>query len=688
MNRRFFSTISLLVIPDVVLAVYLLMVFRSGKEAAGGFLIPVLSVVGALLLLKIAAMMILGKYYYLDRIGFIKRIIAEFKKGKYYMPRFSLRGRDELAGVFRELTLIGRHFEDIISAQKGEIEQLREMYGNIVLSMSSYFLVLDENEDVIFANESFCRKFQYRQGEIHGKNIEEVFYFLTGRIKEAIATLGNTGGPVVMEKTHLLSRGRISVIADIKISRIVAQGQNQIILVIDDITNRCRKDYQISLLSQISESIQRDEELDEVLLTILTGVTSGSGLGFNRAMLFLVDEKERALVGRMAVGPDSIEEAIEVWSSIPPNTVDIFDQLKGFNDAPKKGKMLFEKVIAARFPLEHESVLTAAMENVGSVHVFDSDRDARIGEDLRALMDVSEFVVVPLVVVNRAIGVIVADNKFNRVPISGDSVELLSIFGFQAALSIESYNNLAALKNEMQKITDRQEAIVETEKLAAVGRIAAHIAHEIRNPLVTMGGYARRVLQLGRDAAKHESMIRSAASVILKESERLEKVLSNVMDFTRPSSYIREFNSVNDVINDTIDLLRNLFQERKIEVRLKLAKDVPLVKSDFNQLKQLMLNLVQNAIDATPHEGTIEIATEADEKSVIVYVRDSGMGIRDEDLARVFEPFYTTKVTGVGLGLAIVKRIVTDHNGEISVRNLQFGGTEFKLVLNIPGPGE
>lgn len=685
MNRRFLSIVSLLVIPDIVLAGYLLMVFRSQREALGGFLLPLLLVVCALLFIKIAILTILGKYYYLDRIGFIKRIIAEFKKGKYYMPRFSLKGRDELAGVFRDLTVIGKHFEDIVSTQKGEIEQLREMYNNIVLSMSSYFLVLDEDEDVLFANESFCRKFQYQQGELYGKNIEEVFYFLTGRVREAIGALRATGESIILEKTHLLSKKRISVIADIKISRMVVQGRNQIIMVIDDITNRCRKDYQITLLSQISESIRRDEELDEVLFTILTGVTSGSGLGFNRAMLFLVDEKEPALVGRMAVGPDSMDEAIEIWSSLPSGKVDILDQFKGFSNGQRKGEKLLAKVVSSRFPLDPGSVLTTAIENVESIHVKDADIDERIDGELRELMDVREFVVVPLVAVNRAIGVIMADNKFNQVPIIGDSIELLSIFGFQAALSIESYNNLSALKKEMQKITDRQEAIVETEKLAAVGRIAAHIAHEIRNPLVTMGGYARRILQLGREVARHEQPIRSAASVILKESERLEKVLSNVMDFTRPSPYIQEFNSVNDVIHDTVDLLRNLFQERRIDVRLQLSPDTPLVKSDFNQMKQLMLNLVQNAIDATPPEGVVEIATGADARSVSISVRDSGTGIREDDLGRVFEPFYTTKVTGVGLGLAIVKRIVNDHNGEISVRNLPHGGTEFRVVLNIPG---
>jgi len=154
MNRRFLSIISLFVIPDMVLACYLLVAFQSNIGLAGDFLLPLLVTASSLLLVKIAILVILGKYYYLDRIGFIKRVIAEFKKGKYYLPRFSLKGRDELAGVFRDLTVIGKHFEDIISTQKEEIEQLREMYNNVVLSMSSYFLVLDENENVLFATKT------------------------------------------------------------------------------------------------------------------------------------------------------------------------------------------------------------------------------------------------------------------------------------------------------------------------------------------------------------------------------------------------------------------------------------------------------------------------------------------------------------------------------------------------------
>jgi len=288
-------------------------------------------------------------------------------------------------------------------------------------------------------------------------------------------------------------------------------------------------------------------------------------------------------------------------------------------------------------------------------------------------------------VVNKGIGIIVADNKFNNAPIMKENTELLSIFASQAAMSIESYSNLDTVRSEMQKLSERQEAIVESEKLAAVGRIAAHMAHEIRNPLVTMGGYARRIMQMPKEKSKANKKIDISAEIILKECERLEKTLSNVMDFSRPAKFIKEFNNINEVIRDTVNLLKNLFQEKKVEVDMELSEEIPLVKSDFNQMKQVMLNLLQNAIDATPPGGDIDVVTETVDNHLMIRVIDTGAGIQSEDIMHVFEPFFTTKVTGVGLGLSITKKIINDHDGEITAINREGGGTEFRISLKIPG---
>ncbi|HOF14481.1 MAG TPA: ATP-binding protein, partial [Spirochaetota bacterium] len=477
------------------------------------------------------------------------------------------------------------------------------------------------------------------------------------------------------------SHNRISIIADIKLSFMISNNEPQIIMVMDDVTSKTKRDYQISLITRLSETIQKDDALDHILRTILTAVTSGTGLGFNRAMLFLRDDKNNILYGRMSVGPDTLDEAFSIWSSLNPlKGKEILS--RGINGDDVHGRLLKEKVESTSFDLNEDTIFTQTLQSGETIHITDALHDQRVNDEIKNFIDVNEFVIVPLIALNKIIGILIADNKFNQMPITQDSVDLLTVFAYQAALSIETYNNLELLKKEMEKIRHRQEAIVESEKLAAIGRIASHIAHEIRNPLVTVGGYSRRILQTANAQQIDIQKIKKAAQIIMTETERLEKILANVMDFTRPSPFLLRFNNINEIIDDTASLLSNLFQERRVELSLQL-QEVPLIKSDFNQMKQVMLNLLQNALDATPPYGIVEVKTYSDDKKVYIEVSDTGSGIVEEDIYRIFEPFYTTKTTGVGLGLAIVKKIISDHNGDIKVINKERGAV---FTISIPLP--
>lgn len=645
-----------------------------------------LDVLKFFLMLMAATIILRGVFFVLwnwiffrRRLDEIRAVISEFKKGKYIQPGRIIKSDNELDMILKELMTVGRHLDSIVNSQKKEIENFNDLYNSIIFSISSYFIVLGVDERVIFANDGFLKKFQFQHDEIYNNKIGDIFYFVNARLRGGISRVKETGATVVLEKTHLLTLNKVSIIADIKISKIIVKDASQIIIIIDDMTKKLRSDYQISLMTQISESIQKDDEIDRVLYTILTGVTSGTGLGFNRAMLYLVENG--ALAGRMAVGPDSFEEAIEIWTAATADETGRQPR----SSSGTAGINLMNQVLAVRYSLKDSNIFLQALERRENIHILDAWNDELVGAEIRELMDVKEFIIMPLVVVNKAIGLIVADNKFNNAPILKDSIELLAIFASQAAMSIESYTNLDTLRVEMQKLADRQEAIVESEKLAAVGRIASHMAHEIRNPLVTMGGYARRIMQMPKDKSKTSSKIDASAEIILKECERLEKTLSNVMDFSRPAKFIKEFSNVNDIINDTVNLLKNIFQEKKLKLNMELSDEIPLVKSDFNQMKQVMLNLLQNAIDATPGSGTITIYTGIEGDAVVIKIRDTGSGIDEEDPNIVFEPFFSTKNTGVGLGLAIVKKIIKDHNGSIRASNREESGTEFVIRLPMPG---
>lgn len=639
------------------------------------------------ILLKIAAHIFIFKVYIRKKLSTIRSILDSFRKGKYGLSTVEDRSISTdlsyLDSTISDLRAAGRYLENLVSSQNDEIKKFRELYDNIVLSSNSYFLVLNQKDEIIFANKSFLVCFRFTEEEITGTKFTDILYLPPGRFKDAFESVKVQGDSAVLRRIKLLSKKKISIIADLKVSRITVQGENQVILVMDDVTSQWRKDYQISLMSQISESIQQDSEVDKVLLAILTAVTSGSGLGFNRAMLLMHSEENNALIGKMAVGPDSLEEAGRIWSS-PGDEGDIFGGVDNNSLEIINGNKFYQHVVDYSLPINGDNLFTEVFQNRQSVHIYDAANDERVGPEVLEFMDVPEFVIVPLCSSNKTLGIIVVDNKFNGAPIYEDHVELLSIFALQAALTIDSYNSLNAVQERMERIQARQDAIVESEKLAAVGRIAAHIAHEIRNPLVTVGGYARRILQLIEKNPKENEKVSKAAEIILYESERLEKILSNVMDFTRPSPLIREYNSLNDVVNDTYALLKNVFQEKKIRPTLELEEELPLVKSDFNQLKQVLLNLVQNAMDATPSGGEIVIKTSKDEDNLYINVKDTGEGIDPEKLDHIFDPFFTSKVTGVGLGLAVAKKIVNDHGGEIRASNNSGGGAFFSVELPSP----
>jgi len=667
-------------LPDILFIVYVITLYFLMGFSHERFVTFI--IIGFMLLIMMRLIMITygASFFYYNRINKIKEIIYEFKKGRFTSQLDDIKGNDGFAKVLKELIQVGKHLDSVVSSQRNEINKFHELYNSMVFSISSFFIVMNEKDEIVYANEGFCKKLHFDQDEINDKKIEDIFYFVNARLKGGISQARSQGKSVVLEKTHLLSVNKVSIIADIKISNVVMQSQNQIIIIFDDVTNKLRKDYQISLMSQISESIQRDTEISRVLQTILTGVTSGSGLGFNRAQLFLYEENKNRLAGKMAVGPDSFEEAIDVWSNV--SGIQISEDKNSLLEI-NSGREFMDNILKTDYSLNDTNVFVASFISREIIHITDSWNDERVNETILKFMDVKEFVVMPIIAVNKAIGIMIVDNKFNQVPIGNDSIELLSIFTSQAALSIESYNNLSTVQKEMDKIANKQDAIVESEKMAAVGRIAAHIAHEIRNPLVTMGGYARRIVQRTKENSKLAT-VNKAADIILKESERLEKILSNVMDFTRPSRYIKEFNNINDIIDDTVNLLKNVFNEKKVTLNLSLKEDLVLVKSDSNQMKQVILNLLQNSIDVMPSGGDIEISTFNDDESVVIKVRDSGSGIDEEDPNIIFEPFFTKKVTGVGLGLANVKKIIKDHQGKISVVNREDEGVEFTIEIPVP----
>ena len=246
-------------------------------------------------------------------------------------------------------------------------------------------------------------------------------------------------------------------------------------------------------------------------------------------------------------------------------------------------------------------------------------------------------------------------------------------------------NTLAGIIEHRQTEQEKdklQEKLIQTEKLSALGRLTANVAHEIRNPLTLVGGFARRLnKKLAPDISEKKYV-----EVIISEVSRLEKILMNVLTYSKENHLNLEYHNINKIIDEALMMYGDKFKEKSIQLS-KLLIDVPKIMIDKPQVIETISNLVSNAIDSMPDGGSLTIATQKemfkDAPYLNVKITDTGAGIPEDKLSMIFEPFFTTKVLGrgTGLGLPICKRTVEDHGGFINFESELGKGSTFSLYF-------
>lgn len=234
------------------------------------------------------------------------------------------------------------------------------------------------------------------------------------------------------------------------------------------------------------------------------------------------------------------------------------------------------------------------------------------------------------------------------------------------------------VKESMQKLVETQEKLIRSERFAAIGEAAAYLTHEIKNPLVVIGGFAS---QIERSLSPDDENI-IKLQTISEEVRRLESMLTDVRDFTRPSKPKKELKDINLSIEETLSLLEDNLKSMGIDYDNFLDYKLPPILFDPEQIKQVLINLIKNAAEAMP-EGKITIASRQEGDYIKVSISDTGVGMSAEMVEKIFEPFFTTKKKGTGLGLAVCHKIIEDHVGELSVESAEGGGTKFTISLPI-----
>jgi len=234
------------------------------------------------------------------------------------------------------------------------------------------------------------------------------------------------------------------------------------------------------------------------------------------------------------------------------------------------------------------------------------------------------------------------------------------------------------IERELQKM---QEALLQSEKLAAMGRLTSQVAHELNNPIYGI----MNTLELLKTEIPPESKRRRILELSLSETQRLSEMLRNMLSFSKPEEEERRKLSVNELIDGILLMMERQMREANIRVATYFEKDLPEITASTNQMRQLLLNMFKNAKEAMPKGGLLEVRTERQENRVLIHIQDTGVGIPEEVRNKIFEAFFTTKqkVKGVGLGLSVCYGIVKEHGGEISVESKEGKGTSFIISLPI-----
>ncbi len=261
--------------------------------------------------------------------------------------------------------------------------------------------------------------------------------------------------------------------------------------------------------------------------------------------------------------------------------------------------------------------------------------------------------------------------KGKSIPLSMSAAPLISETG-------EDLGTVIILR-DLREIKDLQEKIQRSERLAGLGSLAAGMAHEIRNPLSSIKGFAQYFLKKNPPGSEGQKY----SQVIIQEVERLNRVISNLLDFARPKDPIKALVSMTEIIRHTIKLIQDEATAKGIQVKTEIEEGLPHLVLDRDQITQVLLNMALNGLDALKDGGILWIRSFINKeiKVLVVEIEDNGPGMSEEDLSKIFDPFYTTKRKGTGLGLAIAYRIIEKHRGTLTVKSTLGSGSVFRIEL-------
>jgi len=445
----------------------------------------------------------------------------------------------------------------------------------------------------------------------------------------------------------------------------------------------------------VLEAVNREEEpFDEHDLDLLSALASSAAIAIENARLH--EETVRRLAESRVLQEVTLAASSTLdFDQVLTRTIQaIHDTLQVdylvFALPDESGDFLRVHSSLIGFVPPSDKYLRLPMDGSACGRVYTSGRPELV-EDLAGTSHyfeetpgVRSILVVPVQLEGRTIAVL---GVGSTSPAAFDREDLRMFEAIAAQLGIVMENaRLYEAEREQRRLVEQSRAqLVQSEKLAATGRLAASLAHEINNPLQAIHNSLQLMLTFPLEPDEQREYLQMAS----EEVERLMRLVARMLDFARRPRKGMKPTSLNDVIEKVLTLCSKYLQHHRVTLRRDLAPDLPPVLANADELSQVFLNLILNAVDAMPEGGTLRVSSRLmGDGRLEVTFSDTGHGIPPEHLDRIFEPFFTTKENGSGLGLTVSHSVIERHGGEISVRTLEGEGTTFTVRLPAAAEGD
>jgi signal transduction histidine kinase len=390
--------------------------------------------------------------------------------------------------------------------------------------------------------------------------------------------------------------------------------------------------------------------------------------------LGLMESLDReSLLSKIAAGAEDLVRADTTAVSIVDKTNHPLKYIGVFGSKRKAIKDL-------DVPLEAGGIYNWLASYGTPLLIADAQEDFRLDGQRMNALGIESIMTAPLWSSNTMTALLTVINKTGGANFDKHDLRLFTVFSNLASAALQNASLYSDLKWKMVELKTTQEQLVHSTKMAAIGGLSANIAHEINNPLTSVLGYTTHLLKT-LDLPEPQ---RKILMTMEQETLRVRKIIRNLLDFSRQRPSWMQPGDISIPLKETIALVQGIADASSVVVHEDYPVEPTLVNMDHNEMKQVFINIVNNALYAMPQGGQLRVKVYAThEHHVVVVFSDSGSGIASEHMDKIFEPFFTTKGNGggTGLGLSISYRIVQNHGGNIEAESSQMHGTTFRVVL-------